>query len=781
MTDTTNYSDNYKASTDLLKSLRSHNIGSNNVDYNNALTKYTDELTNIQTNRNAYFKRISSTNQYLNKTVQFTNKVFAYVTNQGYVKKLMDGTKIDAYPNLPQPSIQLNLDWDKNWTIGTIISTDPQLVVGTHMTSTTQSVGNEGDNVLYNSFIDISPTRLGCFSDTLTYVGEKPNATKDGDFTIADCRKTAIYRGKQYFGVTQYNTITEKGFCGITNTAPKSISTVNQEIILWIHNNTTKGGSLKLGYDGRLILLNSWQNEVYGSDAPSQPNYMGCFKANVNYLNQKDGSTSMQEGYTSMFGTNFMKGLKIDLGPNFMKEFSLEKPTPTPDRLTDPVPAAIEFPKRPSTRTINLPPKTKDDRCNSYAFTDNYDYYMLDGSNQCWATNSDETTIPSALNCTKGDDDIMTGHADSYAVYLQKNIANTSSNAHFYLQVEDDRVCIYRGTPTSPQGVVTILYQARTPLIAFKDWASTNNTLLPGVTLKEGESIGSPSGKLRLQLKHGSIRISTNTEESGCSLNTKTNANFKIFSTELYNLGDGVANNGTKFNTLSYIDADSKLHTYSAKDVEFDSSYSNLQSIKTSGTTNTTITTDASCNNQCDTTATCVGYSYNSNLQTCNLLNEAHVKQNMMTSDKNYYTMLKQKKPKTTRTNVGISNTVVNVDSKLYTNYSPGTSYTPDRVGWDNLDDNNSLMNQNAEQLIGKQYDVNASKVQTQYKQNNLGYNTTSVEQRRYDLIQQGIRTDNYDQIVSDSDIVTLQRNSSYLLWSILAVGTVLVSINVVR
>lgn len=152
----------------------------------------------------------------------------------------------------------------------------------------------------------------------------------------------------------------------------------------------------------------------------------------------------------------------------------------------------------------------------------------------------------------------------------------------------------------------------------------------------------------------------------------------------------------------------------------------------------------------------------------------------MMVSDTNYYSSLKNKKPKTTRPNVGISNKVVGVGSNQYTNYSVGTSYKPDRVGWD-LSDDNSLMNKEADKMIGNQYDAKASQVQVQYDKNNTDYRDTSAEQKRSDLIEKGVRIGNYGKIVDDSDIVVLQRNSSYLLWSILAVGTVLVSINIVR
>ena len=918
----------------------SKDTGPNNSAYNAALTDYTKQLDGIKNSRNAYLDRIGSTNQYKNKTVKFSNNVLAYVTNQGYVKKL-SGTSINAYPNLPQTITNLNIPWSDSNNIITVGNT--QLVIGTPMTSATQSVGNEGDNVLYNSFSDTLGKAQGCFAETLTYIGRSPgsniivngdfsnyspasmfntvtqvtlsstntvtgwsssdatyynnslsagyptpgpsgktkllelvgtqkisqvtpalsvgikylltfyscgnpkgssnqivvfvnnvqqggpitnssswvqqkiyfnvttagpttirfggsgtgkSAIQDvtlydtGDFTLDDCRKTAIYRGKQNYGLTQYNDVTKTGFCGVTNTVPTSSSTVNQETILWKSVNANQGDNfgvkLILGYDGRLILKNISGSEVYTTIAPAQPNYMGCFQANKADLN-KEGFSTIQEGFS--LGPDFMKGFKLDFGPNFMKGFNLgpinipkqpspPPPTPPPERPPPPPPApapppAQAQPARVSTTRTLLPITNKDEACNTVALNGGYDYYLLDDSNKCWATDIDQTKKPSTMNCTKGSNNIMTGGAGSYAVYLQKDITNSPDNAHFYLQVDDDRVCIYRGTPTISQGVVTTLYQTTQPLTAFDDWATSNNKLLAGSELTEGQTVGSPSGKLRLQVKYGYIIIATNTVTSNCSI---TNAN----ATNLYKLDGDVSTNGTKFNTLAFIDADSNLFTYDQKDVEFDSSYTNLTRVKTTGSNTPINKTEALCKTECDNSQNCVGYSYNTSLSTCNILTETDVKSGMMTSDSNYYTMIKKKKPKTTRTNVGISNTVVGVGSKQYTNYSLGTSYKTDRVGWEQTHDN-SDMNKEAEKVIGMKYDTQSSQVQSQYNKNNLDYRDTTAEQKRSDLIEKGFRTDNYDKIVDDSDVVALQQNSTYLLWSILAVGTVLVSINIVR
>jgi phosphoketolase len=44
-----------------------------------------------------------------------------------------------------------------------------------------------------------------------------------------------------------------------------------------------------------------------------------------------------------------------------------------------------------------------------------------------------------------------------------------------------------------------------------------------------------------------------------------------------------------------------------------------------------------------------------------------------------------------------------------------------------------------------------------------------------------GVNTNGLQNILKDSDIVVLQKNYDYLFWSILATGTVLVSMNIVK
>ena len=182
--DTKSYSDDYTNSRGLLNMASS--IGADNQDYTTALNSYTGQVKDIQTSRNAYLKRISD-GTYLNSIVKFTNGTYAFVTNQGYVKKLEDD--INNYTNISNRDTKIiPLSWSNDWIPGTLISTDPQLVVGTPMTKPTQYIGNEGNNVQFNSFdIPINIDYTGCYADSAstTYIGSQPsvNYVLNGDFS----------------------------------------------------------------------------------------------------------------------------------------------------------------------------------------------------------------------------------------------------------------------------------------------------------------------------------------------------------------------------------------------------------------------------------------------------------------------------------------------------------------------------------------------------------------------------------------------------------------------
>ena len=408
-----------KVSTTLLSNTKTESIDQLQKEYDDTLNIYNKNLTSNRKKNNDYFTRITPTNRFLNKTVKFSNGTLAYVTNQGYLKKLSNqSNSLSDYPNIPKTITNLGIKWDPSYdTKGTIILTNPQLVVGTPLEKG-QSVGNEGNNVQFTTFNDIPATYQGCYGE-LAYIGNQPSNTnliingdfnelvnwtytngsagiiavassvnysigltgkarlveiagpqgirqdvtipsagtyiltmyycgkvtgtnnpitvsitgtntliitprnttwtkatksvqvnapgkitvtiqgnnvgkitaiqdisliRSGDFTYEECKKSAIYQGKQFFGLQGYNSETGKGFCAQsdTYTIPEQQSTSTIEQVLW-NAGTITGNFATLKYDGSLTVSNSNNQEIPFTNKLSQIsnklNYIGCYNA----------------------------------------------------------------------------------------------------------------------------------------------------------------------------------------------------------------------------------------------------------------------------------------------------------------------------------------------------------------------------------------------------------------------------------------------------------------------------------------------------------------------
>ena len=145
--------------------------------------------------------------------------------------------------------------------------------------------------------------------------------------------------------------------------------------------------------------------------------------------------------------------------------------------------------------------------------------------------------------------------------------------------------------------------------------------------------------------------------------------------------------------------------------------------------------------------------------------------------------------PKLKNLPVGVSNKIVNIDSlafehypktdKMSTSYGLANANTTqkqeldqlktrlDQISQELLDETNNLNND--EIKVGNQ-----STLQTQNIENYLNeYKNTNAKIKNY--------SSNITGIVNDSDINVLKENYNYYFWSILAVGTVLVTMNITK
>jgi hypothetical protein len=137
----------------------------------------------------------------------------------------------------------------------------------------------------------------------------------------------------------------------------------------------------------------------------------------------------------------------------------------------------------------------------------------------------------------------------------------------------------------------------------------------------------------------------------------------------------------------------------------------------------------------------------------------------------------------------GASTQTQNIDSIMYNGYIAGgevdttrklPTATPAQKA--RLAKLQSSLNQQSQQLVGltTQFDTGSSSVWQQSQKNIKG---TQQYLNDFQKTNDKITTfsTNVPNILRDSDIVVLQKNYDYLFWSILATGTVLVAMNVVK
>jgi hypothetical protein len=159
----------------------------------------------------------------------------------------------------------------------------------------------------------------------------------------------------------------------------------------------------------------------------------------------------------------------------------------------------------------------------------------------------------------------------------------------------------------------------------------------------------------------------------------------------------------------------------------------------------------------------------------------------------------------------GSSNAIVDIDTIQYDNYLKGSAMTPDtqynkpivsqedRIKFDNIKSQLITLGQdivskmeilyNQDNKIYEQLNTNSEK----FKKDLEKYRTLSAKIRNELEIQsnnniegmQNFKTslnmNDINGMVSDSDLIVLQENYGYILWSILAVGLLTVTVNVMK
>jgi hypothetical protein len=574
-------------------------------------------------------------------------------------------------------------------------------------------------------------------------------SSDNGSYSYDSCKQAAINNDYRYFGLQNVNPSTGQGYCAVSNSEPSvkqyGVSKVpNKMVALWSSNTAGQtGNTATLTNTGSLQVINSSGQAVYSSPASSAKpsNYLGCY-----------GDKS----------------------------------------------------KRAMTAYNNGQQLYSNSQCQQIAQQNGYQYYGLQNSTsgtnaQCMVSNNESQSLQygKATNCTKVSDGSWSGGGWSNAVY-----STTLPESNYYLILQNNgNMCIYRGTrPSDNQGGIWCTstsgkQQSPNPNMVSKNGKYGQSWMTGGSTLAPGDFIGSDDGKLALVMQSdGNLVLYTYQMETNCQKMSDGKMGGGIGANAVYDIGmNAVSSN---MGNLGFVDADSNLYTYPNENQSYTNKYTTIKNVTTDGNDiagasfgNATI---KSCESSCNNNSECAGFVFDNSNKICYPKNgDMYPYGGDSSVLSNVDIHIRGKQPTTPP--LGVSQNTNNTNSITYQNY----------VNKGNIGSQYGLANATSsqkQQLTQLQTKLNLLSSQITNLTNNFQDGTYSAEKQSKENITgindyltdlnntntktkavAGETSGNIQNILKDSDIVVLQKNYDYLFWSILAAGTVLVSMNIVK
>jgi hypothetical protein len=403
---------------------------------------------------------------------------------------------------------------------------------------------------------------------------------------------------------------------------------------------------------------------------------------------------------------------------------------------------------------------------------------------------------------------------ESRSIY--QKVQSDATNCKFLLMLQDDgNMSIYQGTPDNIiQPAVWSTMTNGKQLQANSDWEASKgsygrNYIIGGEVLSINQWIGSTNGSTKLMMQQdGNLVLYTSESKSGCVKGQNDKTYGSTWVNAVYKLGS--AGNVSSLGKIGYVDADSNLKEYPDSMLGFSNDYQIYQNTDSAGNDITSLTTtdQNGCQTACNNNADCAAYVYQGSTSTCWLKNRSAYPKGKKQS--NNTTILGVRNPQLKGSNT-CSNEIVNVDTIQYDNYLKGTAMTTDTqcnqpivsqedmVKFDNI----------KSQLVTLGQDI-TSKMETLYNEDNKIYEKLNMNEKQFKKDLEKYRTLNIkirkefelqsnnniegmqnfkgslnmndiNGMLSDSDLIVLQGNYSYIMWSILAVGLLTITVNTMK
>ena len=568
----------------------------------------------------------------------------------------------------------------------------------------------------------------------------------NGSYNFQQCLTAAIDQGYRYFGLQNVNPSTSTGYCGVSNSQPTitklgAALTPGNFTAVWASNTAnsqTSGTAATLTNQGSLAVYSSSGQRLFYTDySKSQPgNYLGCYQ---------DSEPRALELHGSGFNYQTCQQLAAQLGHTY---FGLQ--------------------------------------------------YSTTGENaQCTSGNNLQQAISygPASNCTQLSDGNWSGGSWSNAIY---NRTNPSSNYFLVLQ-DDGNLVVYRGTsPIDNQGFIWAAGTEGKARDANPDWVASKGTygrnyITQGTVLAAGQWMGNNTGTMQLVMQgDGNLVLYV----CGMVPNTKQIADGKIGggpnANAIYDIGQtGYQSNIGK---VAYIDENASLHMYPASNIQYGDTYQIIQNYNSGyndipGAAYGNASSPDACKATCNNIPECAGFAWQKTGNVCWPKTSAMYPNGPRQTDPNLDIYIRNKSPISTP--IGVPHTTNPIDTVTWQSYvnggDLGNSYglanatSAQKAQLEQLQSQMNLLSNQISDLTGK-FGDGSQQVDSQSKANLTGLQDYLTGlQNTNDKITSITSDGNINSILKDSDIVVLQKNYDYLFWSILATGSALVAMNIVK
>jgi hypothetical protein len=578
----------------------------------------------------------------------------------------------------------------------------------------------------------------GLASVSLTPSG---TTTSAGTYTYSMCKEAAINGGYQYFALQNVNTGTSQGYCAVANdgispTQNGTAYVVKTQTALWSSQTSGQPGNTCSFNNGSLSVLNSSGAAVFATPISTQTpsNYIGC------YAEQNPRAMPLYNGGAQIYSNS---------------------------------------------------------QCQQIAQEQGATYYGLQNS---WTGTTAQCTLSSDLsqaqqygissNCAQISDGSWTAGGWTNAIY---NTSNPNSNYFLILQ-DDGNLCIYLGSgPNDNQGGIWCAMtngqqQQGNPLMVAANNKFGQNWMPNGSALAPGEYLSSTNGNLVLMMQaDGNLVLYTFQMAENCQKMADGKKGGGVGANALYQLNEvGVPANLAQ---LGYVDQDSQLHTYPSTNMTYTNTYKKMTGTDSQGYDipgaaygNATV---AQCKTSCNDNTDCAGFAFSNNVcypKTSSMYPVGQMEVNPIVD-----LYLRNVTPASPP--IGVSTNTNNIDTVLASNYINGgpidESYGLSQatsVQKQQLQQMQTTLNLLSNQInnLTNQFSSGGQEVNQQSETNIQGINSYVKDIKKINKKIKNYDT-NYENILQDSDIVVLQQNYDYLFWSIIAVTTVIISMNIVK